>query len=65
MEDKDHLHQALEPLGNGNVRTENGKLTYPLRHSVPLSSVALGSAPLRGSLEEAHSVLLLKTLFAP
>ena len=22
MEDKDHLHQALEPLENGNVKTE-------------------------------------------
>ena len=35
MEDKDHLHQALEPLGNGKVRTENGKLTYPLRSVAP------------------------------
>ena len=63
--------------------------TYPLRHFVPLSSVALGSfprvalesAPLKGHESifdtfskgpfrpsegtEAHSVLLLKTLFAP
>ena len=32
-------------IGGG---TENGKLTAPLRRFASLSSVALGSAPLRG-----------------
>ena len=34
--------------GGGKRKTENGKLTDPLRRFAPLSSVALGSAPLRG-----------------
>ena len=36
------------PGREGEGETENGKLTYPLRRFAPLSSVALGSAPLRG-----------------
>ena len=40
---------------NGKVKTENGKLTYPLRAS-RLPSVALGSAPLRGHrMTSSHS----------
>ncbi|MEE1288087.1 MAG: hypothetical protein UHK44_05755, partial [Bacteroidaceae bacterium] len=35
-------------MGDLERKTEIGKLSYPLRRFAPLSSVALGSAPLRG-----------------
>ena len=44
MEDKEHIYQEVEPWGR--LKSENGKLTYPLRSVAPRPPILEGQRGL-------------------